>query len=230
MEELALREMVAQNRELEAQLTKRNEQYIFDLKKSLVAGNLSDELQAIALSSILAELVAGQKTGKTARQLFGTVTERTDIILNAPTPAKESNWQQMWLANTLMIFGFLSLLSGALPLLSKANAAGQQQGILTIIIASITGGYAFYVAYKKIYIYDRPGADQSQRPGTLKSMGMMVGIMLVWMVFFMGSALITPTINVTLEPFVYLVLAGIAFATQYVLKKKFNIRGSLASR
>ncbi|MBE9389897.1 DUF1129 domain-containing protein [Vagococcus salmoninarum] len=230
MEELALREMVAQNRELEAQLTKRNEQYIFDLKKSLVAGNLSDELQAIALSSILAELVAGQKTGKTARQLFGTVTERTDIILNAPTPAKESNWKQMWLANTLMIFGFLSLLSGALPLLSKANATGQQQGILTIIIASITGGYAFYVAYKKIYIYDRPGVDQSQRPGTLKSMGMMVGIMLVWMVFFMGSALITPTINVTLEPFVYLVLAGIGFATQYVLKKKFNIRGSLASR
>lgn len=230
MEELALREMVAQNRELEAQLTKRNEQYIFDLKKSLVAGNLSDELQAIALSSILAELVAGQKTGKTARQLFGTVTERTDIILNAPTPAKESNWKQMWLANTLMIFGFLSLLSGALPLLSKANATGQQQGILTIIIASITGGYAFYVAYKKIYIYDRPGADQSQRPGTLKSMGMMVGIMLVWMVFFMGSALITPTINATLEPFVYLGLAGIAFATQYVLKKKFNIRGSLASR
>ena len=50
-------------RELEKQLTKRNQQYIFDLKKSLAAANLSEELQAIALSGILPELVEGQKTG-----------------------------------------------------------------------------------------------------------------------------------------------------------------------
>ena len=37
MEAEALRAIVAENRQLEQNLTKRNEQYIFDLKKSLKA-------------------------------------------------------------------------------------------------------------------------------------------------------------------------------------------------
>ena len=82
MEAEALRAIVAENRQLEQNLTKRNEQYIFDLKKSLKAANLSEEELALALHGILPELVAGQKTGKTARQLFGTVSERTEAILN----------------------------------------------------------------------------------------------------------------------------------------------------
>ena len=43
MEAEALRAIVAENRQLEQNLTKRNEQYIFDLKKSLKAANLSVE-------------------------------------------------------------------------------------------------------------------------------------------------------------------------------------------
>ena len=89
MEAEALRAIVAENRQLEQNLTKRNEQYIFDLKKSLKAANLSEEELALALHGILPELVAGQKTGKTARQLFGTVSERTEAILNKPAEVKE---------------------------------------------------------------------------------------------------------------------------------------------
>ncbi|ELA04179.1 hypothetical protein EFM7_2595 [Enterococcus faecalis M7] len=61
MEAEALRAIVAENRQLEQNLTKRNEQYIFDLKKSLKAANLSEEELALALHGILPELVAGQK-------------------------------------------------------------------------------------------------------------------------------------------------------------------------
>ena len=88
MEAEALRAIVAENRQLEQNLTKRNEQYIFDLKKSLKAANLSEEELALALHGILPELVAGQKTGKTARQLFGTVSERTEAILNNQQKSK----------------------------------------------------------------------------------------------------------------------------------------------
>ena len=85
MEAEALRAIVAENRQLEQNLTKRNEQYIFDLKKSLKAANLSEEELALALHGILPELVAGQKTGKTARQLFGTVSELSLIHISEPT-------------------------------------------------------------------------------------------------------------------------------------------------
>lgn len=230
MEELELREVVAKNRELETQLTKRNEQYIFDLRKSLVAANLSEELQAIALSNILPELVEGQKTGKTARQLFGTITERTELILAAPEPSKESTKYQMWLDNSLMMFAFLSLLAGILPMISKQNAESQQQGILTILIASITGGYAFYLIYQFVYKYDRPGADQTGRPGTFKGLLIMVGIMMVWILIYIGTVIIPPTINITFEPVISIALAAIAFGIRYFLKKKFNIQGSFFSR
>lgn len=51
MEAEALRAIVAENRQLEQNLTKRNEQYIFDLKKSLKAANLSEEELALAGST-----------------------------------------------------------------------------------------------------------------------------------------------------------------------------------
>ncbi len=57
-------QFVSENRELEQKLTKRNEQYIFDLKKSLQAANLSVREQTIALHDILPQLVQGQKRAK----------------------------------------------------------------------------------------------------------------------------------------------------------------------
>ena len=108
MEAEALRAIVAENRQLEQNLTKRNEQYIFDLKKSLKAANLSEEELALALHGILPELVAGQKTGKTARQLFGTVSERTEAILNKPAEVKEPAGWMIWLDNTWFINNHVS--------------------------------------------------------------------------------------------------------------------------
>ena len=64
MEPEVLRSYVSENRELEMQLTKRNEQYIFDLKKSMKAANLSEEEQTKTLHEMLPILVKEQKAGK----------------------------------------------------------------------------------------------------------------------------------------------------------------------
>lgn len=64
MEPETLRNYVSENRELEQQLTKRNQQYIFDLKKSLEAANLSEEEKTIALHEMLPVLVKEQKAAK----------------------------------------------------------------------------------------------------------------------------------------------------------------------
>ena len=230
MEQQEIRNIVAKNRELETQLTKRNEQYVHDLKKTLTVANLSEEMQTIELSTILPELVEGQKSGKTARQLFGTVSERADLILNKPAPVKESNVFQMWLDNTLLLFIFLTLIAGVIPMLSKVENPSQQQGLLTILIAAATGGYAFYLIYKYVYKYDRPGADQTGRPGILKSMAIMLGIMLVWILIFTAAGLIPSGINIVLQPIVYVSLAVLAVAVRYYLIKKYDIRGSIFTR
>ena len=51
MESEQLREIVKENNQLEEKLTKRNQQYIFDLKKSLEAANLSEEEKVKALTT-----------------------------------------------------------------------------------------------------------------------------------------------------------------------------------
>ncbi|BCA87048.1 membrane protein [Enterococcus saigonensis] len=224
MDAEVLRAMVAQNRELEPQLTKRNQQYIFDLKKSLEAANLSEAEMATALNEILPVLVKEQKGGKTARQLFGTVSERTEAILAKPEPKKETKPILMWADNAMFIFGLFAVMLGLMRLFTK-NSGQQTYGLLTLIIASLFGGYAFYLMYKYIYQYERPGADKSKRPKLWKTMLILVPVFFLWILVFTVSAMLP--FNIILDPFIQLVLGAAVFALRWYLKKKYNIEGSL---
>jgi uncharacterized membrane-anchored protein len=226
MEAETLREIVSKNRELEQKLTKRNEQYIFDLKKSLVAANLSEEAQTLALHEILPQLVDGQKSGITARQLFGTVSERTEAILNKPEELPESTPFLMWLDNALLLFGVMSIMFSIMMLWSKGKT--QPMGILTLVLASMFGGYVFYLMYKYVYQYDRPGMDKSKRPGWLKTGLILVASMFLWIVVFAGTSMLPTVINPVFDPIIVIILGGVAIGVRHLLKKKYNMRSSLA--
>lgn len=228
MEAEALRAIVAENRQLEQNLTKRNEQYIFDLKKSLKAANLSEEELALALHGILPELVAGQKTGKTARQLFGTVSERTEAILNKPAEVKEPAGWMIWLDNTLLLLGLLTIMLAAMSLFSKGTA--QPLGLTTYILGAMAGGYVFYLMHKYVYRFDRQGGDKSKRPGWLKTTAILFGGMFLWIAVFAGSAMLPPVINPILDSMIALVIGALAFVARYFFKKKYNIQGSFMTR
>ncbi len=226
MEPETLRDYVAENRELEKQLTKRNEQYIFDLKKSLEAANLSEEDKTVALHEILPVLVTEQKGGRTARQLYGTVSECTETILNKPKEAKASSPVLMWLDNTLLIFGVFSLMMGVMGLFVKNNK--QVYGILSLVLMAMMGGWVFYLMYKYMYQYERPGADKSQRPKMWKIILIMVGAFFAWTAVISLSALIPSPLNAKLDPVILAILGGISLLVRYYLKKKYNIVGSLS--
>ena len=228
MEAEILREIVADNRELEQKLTKKNEQYIFDLKKSLRAANLSEEAQALALQEILPELVAGQKSGRTARQLFGTVSERTQAILEKPEEKPESTPFWMWLDNTLLLFGVLTIMTAVMMMLSKGK--NQPMGLLTCVFGAMVGGYSFYLLYKYIYQYDRPGVNKANRPGWLKTGAIVIGSMLLLLMAFTATMALPPAINPVLDPVVSNILGGITFGARYLLKKKYNMHGSFTGR
>lgn len=226
MELEKLQEIVAENRELEKNLTKRNEQYIFDLKKSMNAANLSEQEQTLALHEILPVMVEEQKSGKTARQLFGTVSERTEAILNKPAQKEDATPLLMWLDNAMLLTGALAIMMSATSLLFKNNT--QQLGLITLLAGGTVGGYVLYLMYKYVYQYDRPGADKSQRPGILKSGAIMVGAMFLWLLAFAGSALLPTSINPVLDPIVVIVIGGAVLLARYFLKKKYNMQSSLA--
>lgn len=230
MEPETLRQYVAENRELETQLTKRNQQYIFDLKKSLEAANLSEEEKAVALHEMLPTLVKEQKGGKTARQLYGTVSERVEAIIEGPSVAAGENTTKpilMWLDNTLLLLGMFAVLVGFMALISKGKAV--QYGLLTVITAAAFGGWVFYLMYKYIYQYERPGADKSQRPKIWKTMLILTPVFFVWILTFSLTSLLPGYLNPILDPVIVIVIGAAALGLRYYLKKKFNIIGSLAA-
>ncbi|MDT2828662.1 DUF1129 domain-containing protein [Enterococcus viikkiensis] len=232
MELEELRTLNAENSELETKLTKRNEQYIFDLKKALKAANLTDEQTIIALNEMLPTLVEEQKTGKTARQLFGTVSERLEAIVNKPVEQKKSTVASlMWLDNFLLLFGLLGILSGIMGLFVPRGTQAQSTsyGLTALVVASAVGGLIFYMMYLFIYQYEQPGADKSKKPKTWKTILMLGSVTLVWFLVFNGAALLPASLNPILDPVVLIALAAIGLALRFYLKKRFGIISSLAS-
>ncbi|MDT2757933.1 DUF1129 domain-containing protein [Enterococcus asini] len=229
MEPETLRQYVAENRELETQLTKRNQQYIFDLKKALHAANLSEKELTVALHDILPTLVEEQKTGKTARQLFGTVSERTEAILAEPAAApQETKPVLMWLDNSLFILGVFGLMVGVMGLLASGKA--QMYGVFSLLVGSALGGLVFYLFYKFFYQYEQPGADKSKRPKLWKAMLLMVPIFFIWMLLWSVTSLpMFDAINPVLPPIGTMIVGGVALLIRWYLKKTFNIQSSFAT-
>nr|WP_244048626.1 DUF1129 family protein [Lactiplantibacillus plantarum] len=64
------------------ELTKRNAEYMRQMRKSLDATALSGEKKTAVLNEMTSTLLAEQGRGTTARQLYGTVQERTEEIVN----------------------------------------------------------------------------------------------------------------------------------------------------
>ena len=227
MEPEQLREIVKENNSLEEKLTKRNQQYIFDLKKSLEAANLSEEEKVTALHDILPTLVSEQKGGRTARQLFGTVAERTEAIINKPAEVKvNAKPVLMWLDNALLLLGLLSIMVAITGLFSRGTTPAY--GISTLILGSAVGGWVFYLMYKYIYQYEYPGADRSKKPGMGKTLLILGGTTLIWVIAFSATTLLPPVLNPLLDPVIIVIIGGFALALRYYLKKKYGIVGSLS--
>ena len=171
-------------------------------------------------------LVQEQKTGRTARQLFGTVSERTEAILNKPEEVKETKPVFMWLDNALLILGVFGLMLGTMGLFFRNSV--EVYGLITLFLMAGFGGWVFYLMYKYVYQYERPGADKSKRPKLWKILLILGGAFLAWVLIIGVSALIPPFINIILPPLRLVIVGGSALGIRYYLKKKYNIVGSLA--
>ncbi|MDH6364394.1 putative membrane-anchored protein [Enterococcus sp. PF1-24] len=225
MEPELLRQIDDENRQLEATLTKRNQQYIFDLKKSLKAANFGEEELIQALHEVLPVLVDGQKKGITARKIFGTVSACADNIINKPQAAKEATPLLMWLDNALLLLGVLALMSGLVRMFSKNMAP---YGLLTILVMATTGGWLFNMMYKYSFRYDRASVPKSERPGFIKKTLKILPAMLFCLFAMTATVMLPPAINLILDPILLIVIGGAAFAIRHYLKKKYGIVGAFS--
>ncbi len=221
---LSIEEVKAANHELKEKLTKKNEQYMIQLDRSLIAANYAEEQRERLYSEMLAELVEKQKTGSTARQLYGTVTERVEIILNGPTlpvGGKSPDWQ-IFVDGALFMGGLFSLMSGITMFLNSNQVASM--GLVSLLINFIVGGVMLLILTKVLPDFSKP---KGQR-GYMKYLGVSTLLMLVWIMVIMGSQMIMPkSINIMLSPIAYLIIGIVSLVGKWYFKKTFNVRGTV---
>lgn len=215
------------NEALGKQLTKRSAQYVFELRK-LLSQEMDMESQEQVMAELLPELIAAQKKGETARQLFGPVSERAKKIIEGPEKEeKEMPYWLMWLDNSLLVFVFLA---GMTALLTLFNARGAQYGLVSLLVASIFGGVVFNTMYQLVYRYERPGADRSKKPKAWKAWLIIIALTFVWMMIFSASVLIPAKINPVFDPVLLIIIAALVYGIRYLLKKKLGYKGSFFQR
>jgi len=211
----------------DSELTKRNDEYMRQMRKSLNATELSGEKKKAALDEMTATLLAEQHKGTTARQLYGTVQERTQAIIAGPkkTPREQAkaNYWVTSLDNGLMLFMIFCLMYGIMGLISKSSQGSQgANGITAILLTSVIGG----LGVAKLFEFLAPDKSKPQVPMWRKILWSILAIM-VWMLIFTTAAMLPASLNPALPSIVYLVIAAIVFFARMWLKRRFKITSSI---
>ncbi|MFC6181261.1 DUF1129 domain-containing protein [Lactiplantibacillus daowaiensis] len=212
----------------DSELTKRNGEYMRQMRKALNATSLTGEKKKAALDEMTATLLTEQHKGTTARQLYGTVQERTQEIVEGPKkdPAEQvrANYWITALDNGLMLFMIFCLMYGAIGFFGKTSSeqAGAQ-GITAILITSIVGG----LGVAKLFDYLQPAKNKKNKVPTWRKILWSVMAIIAWMMIFTLAAALPTSINPALSAIWYLIIAAIVFVARLWLKRRYNITTSL---
>ncbi|GAY71991.1 DUF1129 domain-containing protein [Lentilactobacillus kosonis] len=203
-------------------LTKRNAEYMFKFSQALSQTKLKDEQKTEVIDQMVNELIAGQKSGKTARNLWGTVDQKIDNVVNPPKKAgapAQDYWPNAGY-NTLLFFTIFTLLYGITALFSK-SAQSTTMGITGIILSSIIAGLGIPLMTLLI------------APGVKHKYSLPIRIIFIaaffvlWMAVFFVAGLIPHAINPILNSYVYIALGIISIGGSIWFKRRYNITGGL---
>jgi len=212
-----------ENNALIKKLTKKNEQYMMSLNKALAERNVPETKKEEIVNEMLHSLVERQKSGETARQLYGTVTECADKIVAKPTQAQEGpseNWK-IALDGGLMIGGLFSIITGLSGLFN--NVEGSSLGLITTLLNFIVGGLVILWISKNM-----PDRKKPKKGGMFRYILVSTVGMLSLMIVMTGSMMVVPpVVNIPLNAISNIVIGALAFVAKYFAKRKLNIRGGL---
>ncbi|HGK7332126.1 TPA: DUF1129 family protein [Streptococcus suis] len=207
-------------------LTKKNQEFIHIATNQLIKDGKTDAEIKGLLEEILPTIIEKQKTGQTARSLFGAPSEWAASKSAAPSQEKqetveynENPWL-MWLDSSLFMLAIIAGINGLMNLFNQ----GAQYGLVTLLVIGFGIGAGMYMMYHFVY---REQIKTGQRPKLVKAILYLGLATLAWSVVFILASLIPSSINPALPPFATLLLAAAAFGLRYWLKRKYNIRNAM---
>lgn len=207
-------------------LTKRNYEYIFQLRKALFKAGYLDEKVDKIVNELTSQLLAVQSKGQTARQLFGTVSECVSNLKGyEEVVVKNDHPFWMWLDNSLLMFGLLSAMTLLTTFFVKSNGV-RGQGIVTLLGMAIFGGLVFLLMYQFFYKYEKPGADRSKKPKWWISVLVILVAMSSWLLVMSLTAFLPVQLNPDLPKEVMIVITVLSIAGWWMFHRRFNMESS----
>lgn len=224
--EKTLEQTKNENSVLWSELTKRNEQYMIGLDRALTQANYNEESKHTLYNKMMKELVANQKSGTTARQLYGTVSECAENVLQRQEATVSSERSPDWLIaldGGLLLGAIFALISGT-SLLTAGENTQPGMGIVSLILNFIAGGLSMLIVSK----YQPDVNAPKGKKGYFKYIGVLILSMVFWMLAMTATmVLVPPAINISLPATAYLIIGALSFALRVYLKKKFSITGGV---
>lgn len=224
--EKTLEQVKNENSILWSELTKRNEQYMIGLDRALTQANYDEESKHTLYNKMMKELVTNQKSGTTARQLYGTVSECAENVLQRQEATVSSERSPDWLIaldGGLLLGAIFALISGT-SLLTAGENTQPGMGIISLILNFIAGGLSMLIVSK----YQPDVNAPKGKKGYFKYIGVLILSMVFWMLAMTATmVLVPPAINISLPATAYLIIGALSFALRVYLKKKFNITGGV---
>lgn len=206
-------------------LTKRNAEYMYRFNKALEPTKLSAEKKAAAVQDMVNELVEGQKSGRTAKNLYGDIDDRVKYVVEGPQKDEAiiggpNYWPNM-VYNALTFFMIFNLMFGIMYLFSpKLLKTSQPVGITAILISALVAGFILPIMPR---LFD-PKIKHKYN-GWIRVTLFILGF-LVWMAMFYLAQALPAVVNPVLMPWPSIIVGVVSLAAMMWVRRRYHIRGS----
>ena len=204
-------------------LTKRNSDYMYKFNQALAGTKLTAAQKTETINKMVQELLEGQKSGRTARNMWGTVEERIQFIVNPPKrkpDPKRDYWPNSGY-NALLFFMIFTFMYGIISFFPAKNGPQPVMGITGIILSAAIAG----VGIPLVTMMFTPGVKHKY--SIWIRIVIMILFVVVWMGIFTGAAMLPAVINPALNRYVYIALGLLSAGGSWWYKRNFNITGGL---
>lgn len=216
-------EIKTENEVLYQQLTKKNQNYLFQLNSQLENLDYDQKKKAYVFNNMLHEIIAGQAVSLTARKIYGKVTDQVDNILGKNVNMNGEDGERspdklIYLDGALLMGGLFNLINGLSAM--RTDAVEAQVGLLQVILNFVLGGLAIMLLTRFV---PKPG----EKKGFLKYGGATVLVIVSWVTLMALLLTVLRPINPIMPAPLVLLIGAAGIAAKFYFKKKLDIKGTI---
>ncbi|MFD1465464.1 DUF1129 family protein [Lapidilactobacillus mulanensis] len=211
--------------QLHAELSNKNDDYIFKLHKLLVEGGYTDADANAKIDALLPEVISNQRVGKPATQIYGSPSFKFDQMIHAKEKPKKVKYWMRAIDMSFLYLVILAVLFGVMGLIpNNKNATTQSSGILSLIVMALAFGFllTWFTDTMETSRNRKKDTKHKFNWGTIgRGAVATVGVLLLISL----TAFVNPTINPILPAWGYLVLAAASYGARYLFRRQYHITG-----